>query len=447
MKNIAQLLQLEANCRSCESVKDLGYIIVNETRELVDYDQAVLVSPNMSGKLRVDVISDISVVDATSPFVQWLEGVSKSLVHLENASSLHVVDIKKELNQLQRTQLGDYSPPNILWIPLITMKGDIETIAYLLLFKNKLWNDDEKALLSHIASSYSYFIFSLRKCGFKTWLQKKSFSSSYVKVAILVIFLLMFLPVKLTVLSPLEVQAKNPIVVTSPLNGAVDDIKVMADQVIKKGDLIAKIEDADYENNYEIAKRTLKVVKAQLHTIKQNSFIDYREKSKVASIEAEVELKQVEMDYAEYEFKQTNIYAQESGIVIINDPNDWNGKPVVVGEKIMLIADKKNIEMKIMLPVSDAIFLNEDALVKVFFDNDPLSSWTGKISQIYYEPELTPQSILSYKIIAGFDDINENGYIPKIGLRGTAKIYAEDVTLFFYLFKKPITSVRQWIGW
>ena len=100
-----------------------------------------------------------------------------------------------------------------------------------------------------------------------------------------------------------------------------------------------------------------------------------------------------------------------------------------------------------MLPVSDAIFLEENAIVKAFFDNDPTNSWKAKVKYISYKPELTEQNILSYRIIADFDDIKENGYIPSIGLRGTAKIYSKKVTLFFYLFRKPITSVRQWIGW
>ena len=34
MKNIAQLLQLEANCRNCKDMTELSYIMVNETREL-----------------------------------------------------------------------------------------------------------------------------------------------------------------------------------------------------------------------------------------------------------------------------------------------------------------------------------------------------------------------------------------------------------------------------
>jgi hypothetical protein len=446
LKNIAQLLQLEENCRNCDSAKELGYIIVNETRDLISYDQAVLISPDISGRLRVQAISDISVVETTSPFTQWAEDAANHLLNSDNSSSLHVVNTQSDLTLPQQTELKDFSPSNILWVPLITKK-EIEVEFYLILFKNSLWSENEKSLLKHLASSYSYFLYSLHKSSFNTWLKNRSFNSNYVKITLALILLLMFFPVSLTVLAPLEVKAKNPLVITSPLNAAVDKVNVFPDQVVKKGALIIKLEGTEFNNNYIIAQRTLEVAKAQLHTTKQNSFVDHSKKSEIATIEAEVRLKEAEMEFAKYEFEKTNIYAEKSGTVVISDPNEWVGKSVAVGERILLIADQKSIQLKIMLPVSDAIFLNEGALVKIFFDNDPLNTWGGKISQIYYEPELTPQTVLSYKIIADFDKIDENGYIPKIGLRGTAKIYSEKVALFFYLFKKPITSIRQWIGW
>jgi multidrug resistance efflux pump len=447
LKNIAQLLQLEENCRNCETVTELSYIIVNETRNLVYYDQAVLLSPNISAKLRVQAISDISVVEVTSPFTQWVEELANHLLDLEDSSSLHVVNVQSDFTKLLQTQLKDFSPANILWIPLTRTIQDTEVEYYLILFKNSLWKENEKSILKHIASSYSYFLYSLHKSNFKTWLRKKSFNSKYMKVVLVLSILLMFLPVSLTVLAPLEIQAKNPLVITSPLNSAVDEVTVNPDQVVKKGDLIVRLENREFKNNYIIAQRTLEVAKAQLHTVKQNSFVDYTQKSQIANVEAELRLKEAELAFAKYQFEKTNIYAEASGTVVINDPNGWAGRPVVVGEKILQIADKKSIEVKIMLPVSDAIFLDKGALVKLFFDNDPLNTWKGKISKIYYKPELTPQTILSYKIIADFDKIDQNGAIPKIGLRGTAKIYSEDVTLFFYLFKKPITAIRKWIGW
>ena len=50
---------------------------------------------------------------------------------------------------------------------------------------------------------------------------------------------------------------------------------------------------------------------------------------------------------------------------------------------------------------------------------------------------------MAYRVTAQLVDTNNT---PRIGLRGTAKIFGEEVRLFFYLFRKPVIFVRQTLG-
>lgn len=447
MENISKLLQLEHNCRNCESIKELYYQIVNETRNLVNYSQGVLLTIDFSGKYKVVGISDIPVVDSTSPYVQWIENIIIDLNNNEKSKDIFVVDTKTDLKQIDFNSMHEFSPSNILFIPLKSIKENREINYILLLFKEEKWIEKDILILKHLSSSLSYFLFAMRSTGISQILRKISFKNKYLKISIFLLIILMFLPVKLSVLAPLEVEAKNPYVVTSPLNAVIEEVKVFPNDKIEKEQLLVKFDDVDFNNNYLVAKRTLDVANAQLHTVKQSSFFDATQKSQISQLESQVKLKEAELNFAQEQLGKTKIYAKEDGIAIINNPNDWKGKPVTTGERVFLIAKPQSIELKIMLPVSEAIFLEENALVKAFFDNDPTNSWSGKVKYISYKPELTEQNVLSYKITADFDDIKENGYVPSIGLRGTAKIYSKKVTLFFYLFRKPITAVRQWIGW
>jgi len=447
LENISKLLQLEHNCRNCESIKELYYQIVNETRSLVNYSQGVLLTVDFSGKYKVVGISDISVVDSTSPYVQWIENIIIDLNNNEKSKDIFVVDTKTDLKQIDFKSMHEFSPSNILFIPLKSMKENREINYILLLFKEEKWLEKDILILKHLSSSLAYFLFAMRSTGISQIFKKISLKNKYLKISIFLLIFLMFLPVRLSVLAPLEVEAKNPYVVTSPLNAVIEEVKVFPNDKIEKEQLLVKFDDVDFNNNYLVAKRTLDVANAQLHTVKQSSFFDATQKSQISQLESQVKLKEAELNFAQEQLGKTKIYAKEDGIAIINNPNDWKGKPVTTGERVFLIAKPQSIELKIMLPVSEAIFLEENALIKAFFDNDPTNSWSGKVKYISYKPELTEQNVLSYKITADFDDIKENGYIPSIGLRGTAKIYSKKVTLFFYLFRKPITAVRQWIGW
>ncbi|QKF66921.1 RND family efflux system, membrane fusion protein [Arcobacter venerupis] len=445
--NISKLLQLEHNCRNCESLKELYFQIVNETRGLVNYSQGILLTTDLREKYKVVAISDISVVDSTSPYIQWLEDVVDDLNKNEKSKDIFIVDIKKDLNEVNFKSLSDFAPSNIVYIPLKNLKENIETNYIFVLFKEENWIENDILILKHLSFSLSYFLFAMRSCGILQSLKKISLKNKYFKIVVIILFALMFLPVRLSVLAPLEVEAKNPYVVSSPLNAVIEEVKVFPNDKITKEQLLVKFDDVDFNNNYLVAKRTLDVANAELFSTKQSSFFDPKQKSQISQLENQVKLKEAELSYAKEQLDKTKIYAKEEGVAIINNPNDWKGKPVSTGERIFLIAKPENIELKIMLPVSDAIFLEENAIVKAFFDNDPTNSWNAKIKYISYKPELTEQNILSYKITANFDDMRENGYLPSIGLRGTAKIYSKKVTLFFYIFRKPITSVRQWIGW
>lgn len=445
--NISKLLQLEHNCRNSQSLKELYFQIVNNTRTLVNYSQGILLTPDLKDKYKVESISDISIIDSTSPYVQWLEDVIEDLNRNEQSKDIFIVDIKNDLKEENSKVIHEYAPSNLVYIPLKNSKENREVNYAFLLFKEEPWNDNDILMLKHLSSSLAYFLFAMRSCNWIQSLKKFSFKSRYFKIAVAFLIILMFLPVRLSVLAPLEVEAKNPYVVSSPLNGVIEEVKVFPNDKIEKNQLIVQFDDVDFTNNYLVAKRTLDVTNAELFTTKQSSFLDPKQKSQIASLENQVKLKEAELSYAKDQLDKTKIYSKEDGVAIINNPNDWKGRPVTTGERIFLIANPNSIELKIMLPVSDAIFLEENAIVKAFFDNDPINSWSAKVKYISYKPELTEQNILSYRIIAEFEDIKENGYIPSIGLRGTAKIYSKNVSLFFYLFRKPITSVRQWIGW
>ena len=110
----------------------------------------------------------------------------------------------------------------------------------------------------------------------------------------------------------------------------------------------------------------------------------------------------------------------------------------------MEIADPVRIQLKINLAIEDAIVLNEGAEVEVFLDADPLHPVEATISSTSYIAEKYNQDTLTYRVYAEFSDTDKEKL--RIGLQGTAKLYGERVSVFFYLFRRPISYVRQFLG-
>jgi hypothetical protein len=58
---------------------------------------------------------------------------------------------------------------------------------------------------------------------------------------------------------------------------------------------------------------------------------------------AQVDLKKAEVQSTASKLKNSKIYSNQTGIAIVDQKNEWQGKPVSVGEKILTIANPKNV--------------------------------------------------------------------------------------------------------
>jgi hypothetical protein len=86
--------------------------------------------------------------------------------------------------------------------------------------------------------------------------------------------------------------------------------------------------------------------------------------------------------------------------------------------------------------------LEPGAPVDLLLHVDPLSPLEAKIERASYEATPAADGTLAYIVHAQLAP----GALPRIGLRGTAKIYAGRVTLGYYLMRKPLAYVRRTLG-
>lgn len=255
-----------------------------------------------------------------------------------------------------------------------------------------------------------------------------------------------FIPINLTVLAPGEIIAKDPVLVTAPIVGSVKEVLVKPGDAIVEGDQLVQMETIEYQGQLNVAQRELGRVQAELRTTEQAGYVDRRRKSELLELESSVELKKIERDFYEEKLNRTRIMASAEGIAVFDGPDQWQGRPVVVGERILSIADPNKIHLEVMLPVKDAISLTRGDKVTFFMDTDPLNPMDFNVLYSTYEPTLTPDQIVAYRLIAEPNFDEGAVQVPRIGLRGTAKMYGAKVSLAYYLLRRPITFIRQHLG-
>ena len=110
----------------------------------------------------------------------------------------------------------------------------------------------------------------------------------------------------------------------------------------------------------------------------------------------------------------------------------------------MEIADPKQIELRIDLRVADAIVLKEGAEALIFLNALALESFPAAVVHASYHAEVLPGDVLAYRVTAQLTTADPR---IRIGWQGTAKVYGEQGPLAYLLLRRPLTTLRQWVGW
>jgi len=350
---IARLIGLEKKAREARDKDELNFLVVNETREIINYTNSFLLLKSPTDKYHVNAVSDLATVDRTAPLITFVEDVMND-PSLKDLKEIELIDLEKFTKVLERKKPNNI-PQYLLCVPIFSPQKGLQ--GYLILSRNDPFKENESELLTHLSRTYGHaYNTFLSNYSIKSFLNK-NFSGRKRWIIIGIVFLIFVFPIRMTSTAPVEVVAKNPYLVTSPFDGVVKKITANNNDKVKSGDLLVLLEDTDLLNSFNLAKQSLRLAETELLRSRQSSFTDNEEKSRLAELVARVDLKKAEVQSAQQKLKNSKIYSEQKGVAIVDRKLDWQGKPVAVGEKILTIADPKEIEFLIWLPVKDSIVI------------------------------------------------------------------------------------------
>jgi hypothetical protein len=443
VEGLSTFLHLEHEVRNAEDLNHIQFHMVNETYKLVPYQQAILIKISDTEKPSIASISGVAQFDKHAPNILWIEKLSAHL-NKKHKSAEPLAITESTLDKSLAPGWSEWSPGHALWCPLVDPVSGRKVGALLLLRKME-FKENEVSILGRLNNAYAHAWVSLgrHKKGWRRTFWENIFSKKVMWTVLLIIAIVLCIPVTQTALAPAEVAAKEAIIVSSPQEGVVKKFFVQPNQMVNKGDLLFTLDDTELKNRFEVAKKSLEVVRADYMRAAQKAFSDEDSKAQVLSLKARIEEKQAEMDYTKELLDRIAVHAESAGIAIFEDEDNWLGKPVRMGEKIITLADPQKVDIRMELSIDDAINLDLGADVKLYLNVKPLSPYTGMLTQTSYEASMTAEQILAYTLKAEFDDDEED---VRIGLKGTAKIYGETVSMAYYLFRRPLSALRRMFG-
>ncbi|WP_255988628.1 efflux RND transporter periplasmic adaptor subunit [Chitinolyticbacter albus] len=430
------LVQLSRRAREAASVAELGFVMVNETLNLVPYRQAALWTE--AGLGSVAAVSGLPLTDPNAPYLQWLAPLCRKLAKLYSvATPLDAGSVPDGLGE----DWADWLPQHVLWLPLHSTSGLRE--GGLLLARETRFSEHEQAVLGELIHAYGHAFAAFQPRERLGARLKAALRPGKLQRRILAgIALACLIPVRLTVLAPAEVMPRQPFLVRAPLDGVIDRFYVEPNQAVAAGAPLFNLDTAALQTRRAVAQRAYDTAEEEYRQAAQLAVTDDNERVKMALAQGELEQKSLELQYMSEQLERVQVKAERAGVAVFGDVNDWQGKTVSIGEKVLLLADPAKVELVAHMPVAEQIELAPGDTITLYPNASPTVSFDARIIGVSYGAEETEQGVLAYRVRAAF--VQDT---PRLGLRGTARLSGSWVPFIYYALRRPIATLRQWLGW
>ncbi len=438
---LAAFVHLEERLRAARAVPELRFSIANETFGLFAYRQA-FVWDLAGGAPSLATVSGLAQLSGASPFAQWLDRLGRALDAREGLDGEHVT--AEDLPASIAAEWADWLPAYLLCFMIESPEGQrLGLVAFAL---DEPVPDPVQPWLARLPAVWGHAWWALtgrraRRTG-RPLLRLLRWG---LPVAVLAA---MAIPVRLSVLAPAEIAPMQAFAVSAPMDGVIREFHVLPNQTVGAGERLFTLDDTTLRSRREVALRQLAVARADALAAAQKAFDNAASRSELAVLEGRVAERQAEVSSIDQQLGRIVVTAHKAGVVVFGDTLDWEGKPVVTGERIALLADPDDAGVLVWLPVADAITLEPGAPLRLFLQVAPTSPLRATVAQSSYQATLSPEGVASYRLRARFESLSpEEARRVRIGLSGTAKLYGERAPLGYYLLRRPLAALREWTGW
>lgn len=413
----------------------LDFMVMNESYLLADYRQAALWLRDRG----TSVLSGVASVERNAPYVQWLDAVCETLPR-QGGQTITASDLSEPL----QSQWAEWLPAHGLWVP-IHLPGHVakESPGGILFARDDAWTTEDVARLEDWIGAWALVRERLAPMTRRGAFSKRSLSfSTGWMVALALVAGLFLIRVPLSVIASGEIIAREPMPVRAPIDGVVREIHVQPNQSVRVGDPLFTFDIVQLASKLEVATQALRTAEAELQQYDQQALSDPKARASLAAARGNVVEKRAEVDYLRSQRGRARVLAAEDGIAIFDDPQEWIGKPVGTGERIMRIASDQRKEIEAWVPVGDAIPLPTNAPARLYVSASPMEPALGSVHYMAHDAVRRPDGTYAYRVRAALDQPTSH----RIGLKGTVHLSGERVTLAYWVFRRPLGAVREFFG-
>lgn len=439
------LSELARRSRQAGSDRELGFLLVNETLDLADYRQAALWLADEG----VWSLSGVVQVDANVPYAQWLDAVARHLHDLgsDGPRLFSALDLPAELAD----QWAQWWPENGLW--LVSSAPGVTGGA--IFVSDESWSISATEALHEWSEVWWHAFAAMhrprmaRLRGWRgllskalSWQAERPWWRQHRLLVLVLLLAAMAWPVRLTVLAPGELVPSSPLVIRAPLDGVIDVFHIQPNQQVQAGQPLFSFDEMVIKSRLDVALQAMATAETDYRQTSQMALSDARAKPQLGLLVGKIEERRAEIYYLREQLKRARVLAPQTGVVLMDDPSEWIGKPVATGERILRIATLDDVEVEAWVPIADAVRLDVGDEVLLYLSASPLSPVSATLRYMAHEAVQRPDGAYAYRVRAALSGKT----VHRVGLKGTAKLQGGSVPLGYWMFRRPWATLRAYLG-
>jgi hypothetical protein len=439
-RRLGLLLQLEHRARRAES-DELPFVMVNETADVLHYQQAALwrFADDTATRGRLAALSGVAVAEAQAPYARWLERVLPIVAARPPLDALRIVGPTDLPDDLAR-DWAEWLPAHAVWCPM-ARAGGTPLGGLLVARSDEPWTEPELQVLELLAEHYAQcWILAETPKAHVPWARTLKRRRKVLAGAALFLVAAAVIPVRESALVPAEVVPTDPVEVRAPFDGVVDAIDVRPNAAVTAGEVLARLDTDKLRTRLQVAVKARDIAEAEYDQAAQEAMAGGG-KARLAVLQAKIAQEAAEVAYVTGRLSRADLRAPVGGIAIFDSPTDWTGRPVSLGERIMLVADPRRVELEMQVPAADAVTFADGAPVTFFRNVAPDRPVSARVTFASYGSSVTAEGGVAYRFRARFS----GGGALRIGLKGTAKLFGARRPLIVWLLRRPLVALRQWL--
>ena len=426
----ATALELVVEAGVAKSREEWLFLLVNRSVGVAGYDRASAWST--AGTPELIVASGMAPSDSDGAFASAWKNALKRLRRPDSSAALGP-DSFTDANAWAEVSAA-VPGTSALWIP-VAGRG----VGFVFERWDSGFSSAETETLERLVAACSL---AWGGGGRKTFSRTRKYLTRLaVLCAVTAVLTLVRIPLRIA--AECEVAAKNPRLVAAPMDGVVESVTVAPGQRVAAGDALAVYDSRMMEEELNILRRQVEVAEAELATARARGFAEQRYRAETSRLEARLAQERARLRALEARYSLRVVAAPVAGMVQQDDPRAWRGRPVATGQAILWLVEPSDTRLKIWLPQDDRIDFDPERLAGVHLYALGGEARQARLTYVSTYAQPTGDGRYAFPAEAEWAD---GGLPPPLGLRGTAFLYGRDVSLGYWLARRPIGWLRRRLG-